>query len=110
MSGFYRIDYQGQADHGAGALALANGKVAGLDVGGGIYRGTYTEEGGRLRGTAHLSFPQGGELVTGMRVPAGSEIPIPFDITADALTNSHSISVAVAGRNVNVRLTRVADL
>lgn len=110
MGGFYRVDYQGHADRGAGALALANGKVAGLDIGGGIYRGTYVEEGDRLHGTAVLSFPEGGELVTGMRVPPGSELPIPFDIPAGGLTNSHGMSVDVAGRRVDVRLTRIADL
>ena len=110
MGGFYRVDFQGRADQGAGALAIANGKVAGLDVADGIYRGTYTEVDGRLKGTATLTFERGAELVTGMRVPPGAAIPIPFDIPASALAGFHDLAVSVAGRPVVVRLTRIADL
>lgn len=108
MSGFYRIDYQGVSGSGAGAMALANGKVAGLDTGGGIYRGTYVTEGGRIRGTAILYFDTNGHLVTGAQIPAGTEIPIPFDLEDKG--HIHTISVSVAGRSVNVRLTKVAEL
>lgn len=110
MGGFYRIDYQGTGGTGAGAFALANNKVAGLDVGGGVYHGTYTEEGGRYKGTATLSFASGGDLVTGMKVPPGTEIPIPFEFPAGNSSESHPISVSVAGHRVEVRLTRIADL
>lgn len=110
MGGFYRVEFQGYADRGSGALALANGKVAGLDIGGGIYRGSYVEEGGRARGTAILSFPDGGELVTGTRVPPGAEISIPFDIPIATSSNIHGTSVNVSGRRVEVIWSRVADL
>lgn len=110
MGGFYRIKYQGTGGKGDGAIALANNKVAGLDVGDGIYRGTYAEEGGRFKGTAVLSFASGGDLVTGMRVPPGTEIPIPFDIPAGSSSDSHTVSVNVAGHKVEVTLTRIADL
>ncbi|MGN8097167.1 hypothetical protein ACTJK8_28370 [Methylobacterium sp. 22177] len=110
MGGFFRVEFQARTDQASGSLALANGKVAGLDVGGGIYRGSYVEEGGRARGTAILSFPDGGELVTGMRVPPGAEITIPFDIPVGNSTNIHGTSVNVAGRRVDVIWRRIADL
>ena len=110
MGGFYRVEFQGRADQGSGSLALANGKVAGLDSGGGVYRGSYVEEGGRARGTAILSFANGGELVTGMRVPPGAEVSIPFDIPVGNSTSVHGTSVNVAGRRVDVLWYRVADL
>lgn len=108
MSGLFRIDYQGASGAGAGAMALANGKVAGLDVGGGVYRGTYSAEAGRLKGTAVLYFEAGGQLVTGAQVPPGTQIPIPFDIADNG--QNHTISVSVAGQAVTVRLTKVAEL
>ncbi|MFJ7441686.1 hypothetical protein ACIQW5_29345 [Methylorubrum thiocyanatum] len=108
MTGFYRVDYQGVSGIGAGGMALANGKVAGIDIGGGIYRGTYVIEAGRIRGTAILSFENGGRLVTGAQVPPGTEIPIPFDLEDSG--NTHVISVSVAGRAVNVRLAKIAEL
>ncbi|MDQ0524208.1 hypothetical protein [Methylobacterium gregans] len=109
MGAFYRIDYAGTSGSGAGALALANGKVAGLDLGGGIYRGTYVEEAGHRRGIAVLSMPNGGLLVNGLQVPSGTEIPIEFAIPIDA-PGGHTVTVSVAGRQVGVVLHKVGDL
>ena len=109
MGAFYRIDYAGTSGSGAGAMALANGKVAGLDLGGGVYRGSYVEEGGHRRGTAVLSMPNGGQLVNGLQVPPGTEIPIEFAIPIDA-PGGHTLTVSVASRQVGVILHKLADL
>lgn len=45
MEGFYRIAYTGAAGSGFGILVFNSGKIAGADVAGGIYNGTYTEDG-----------------------------------------------------------------
>lgn len=109
MGTFYRIDYAGASGGGAGAIALANGKVAGLDVGGGVYTGTYVEKDGHRIGTAVLSMPNGGQLVNGLQVPAGTAIPIEFAIPVEA-PDGHTLTVSVAGRHVNAILHKVGDL
>lgn len=109
MGAFYRIEYAGASGTGAGAMALANGKVAGLDIGGGVYSGSYVEGTGHRRGIAILSLPNGGQLVNGLQVPAGTEIPIEFAIPIDA-PGGHTLTVSVAGRQVSVILHKVGDL
>lgn len=108
MPGFYKIEYQGASGIGAGAMALANGKVAGMDVGGGIYKGTYTDNGSTTEGTAVLYFEAGGQLVTGASVPAGYEIPIQFSFPTNS--QKHNIGVTVSGHNVVVLLTKIGEL
>lgn len=109
MGAFYRIDYAGSTGAGAGAMALANGNLAGLDMGGGVYTGTYVEKDGHRHGTAVLSMPNGGYLVNGMQVSAGTTIPIEFAIPIDA-PDGHTLTVSVAGRHVSAILHKVADL
>ena len=43
IDGFFRIAFTGAAGSGFGILALRDGSIAGADVGGAIYDGTYSE-------------------------------------------------------------------
>jgi hypothetical protein len=56
-----------------GAMYVGNGVIAGFDIYGGRYKGTFTESNGRLYGTVNLTIPGGGSLVTGQQVPPGTE-------------------------------------
>jgi hypothetical protein len=109
MTGFYRMDYAGPADQGAGAIAFTNNKIAGLDVAGGIYVGSYTLHEGRLVGELNVTFPQGGTLVTGAVVPPGANILVQLDL-AHGLLDGHHLQVQVLGQSVSARLSKVADL
>lgn len=110
MRGFFRMDYTGKVDSGAGTLAFVDGKVAGLDTGGGIYRGQYTVDGQTVSGIVELSFPNGGRLVTGAVVQAGSPpMTIPFSVSETA-AEGKIFRVDTPTGPVNVRLTRLADL
>lgn len=107
MRGFYRMDYQGTDGSGAGALAFVDGKIAGLDTGGGIYKGTYTEAGGNLTGSVQMSFPDGGHLVTGFAVPKGTPAQtIPFTIQPGAT----QIKLQTPTGPVSLQLTKVSEL
>jgi hypothetical protein len=83
MASLYSVQYSGQTGTGAGAIYVGNGVIAGFDIFGGRYNGTYTEKAGRLIGTVTLSMPRGGQLVTGQQLPAGTSIQISADWPSD---------------------------
>jgi hypothetical protein len=105
----YAMRYVGNAGLGAGALYVGRGKVAGFDAGGGRYDGTYTEQGGRIKGQATLSAPTGATLVTGQMLPSGAKIPLTVDWPTNfADGNPHPINVG--GKQVHVTFEKVSDL
>jgi hypothetical protein len=110
MRGFFKMDYTGATGQGTGAIAFADGKVAGLDVGGGVYVGTYQEIGDKVAGSVDLSFPAGGLMVTGAVVPPGSPpMNIPFE--ADAGNEAGVVlTVTTPVGPVNIRLTKISQL
>ena len=113
MSALYAMQYQGAGptanNSGMGALFVGKGVISGVDVGGGRYAGTYTEANGRVRGTATLSFPSGGILVTGAQLPAGSQIPLSVDWPTD-FANGKPHPISVLGQQVNVVLDRISAI
>ena len=74
MAGLYSIQYSGQTGVGAGALYVGNGVIAGFDMYGGRYQGSYKDNGDYINGSMNLSLPGGGALVTGDQLPAGASI------------------------------------
>ena len=80
---FTAMNYVGQAGSGGGAVYIGEGKILGIDVGNIRYSGTYAQQGSRIRGTVALSAPNGGMLVTGTELPAGSRIDLSLDWSAD---------------------------
>lgn len=111
MQGFYKMEYTGNVGQGAGALAFVNGHLAGIDVAGGVYDGQYqTTPDGVVTGYADLSFPQGGMLVTGAVVAAGSPpMRIPFSIEGDGAVGQ-VIRIQTPTGPVNLRLTKLSSL
>lgn len=107
--GFYRIDYVGRADSGSGAIAIVNGQIAGLDITGGEYRGSYQEVGGRIRGDVTLTAKAPAALVTGRMLRGGETVPIALDIPAESLDGAE-FPISVAGGTVRLRLTKIAEL
>lgn len=72
VSALYKMQYQGAAGFGGGVVYVGRGKVLGMDITGASYDGSYTDQGGRLRGTVTITSA-GGALVTGQQVPTGYE-------------------------------------
>ena len=108
MAALYGLSYSEQQGAGMGAMYIGDGKVAGFDIYGGRYSGIYTESADRFRGTVTLSIPGGGQLVTGLRIPPGTNIPISVDWPSD-LGNGAALSVSVGGQFVQVHLQKMVD-
>ena len=110
MSALYAMRYLGQTGStGAGAVYIGRGKIVGLDVGNGRYHGTYSEAGGRIKGSATLSMPSGGVLVTGHNVPAGTSIPLTVDWPAN-FANGQPQTIMVQGAPVQVAFEKIGDI
>jgi len=110
MSALYAMRYAGQADVGAGVLFIGKGVIVGADIGNLRYKGTYVESGGRIKGTAAMSAPpQGGRLVTGVAMSAGSTIQVTVDWPSD-FANGQAQQIMVAGRPVQVTFEKIGDV
>jgi hypothetical protein len=81
IDGFYRFVYGGQAGSGLGLLALQNGKITGVDGGGGEYDGHYEEdrETGNVAIHVDLLVPANMPLVVG-----AAARPDPWTLHIDA--------------------------
>lgn len=78
-NGFYRIVYGGPAGSGIGVLAITDGKIVGVDGGGGVFDGTYSEDPAKGTVTFDLdvTVPPNMPLVTGERArPEAWKLPI----------------------------------
>ena len=93
-----------------GAIYIGRGVIVGVDVTNGRYSGTYTEEGGRLKGTAKLSAPPGGAiLVTGAQLPEGQAIPLQVDWPMN-FANGSAQTILVQGMPVQVTFEKIGDI
>ncbi len=110
MSTLYAMRYLGQSGIGLGAIYIGRNVILGVDVTNGRYKGTYTEEGGRLKGTATLSAPAGGAvLVTGAQLPAGQAIPLKVDWPVNFADGSAQ-TIMVQGQPVQVTFEKIGDI
>lgn len=109
MSALYAMRYVGQTGTGAGVIYIGRGKIVGIDVGNGRYNGTYLEENGRLLGTATMSFPSGGTLVTGQQLSPGASLQLTTDWPS-AFSNGQAQQIAVNGKPVNVTFEKIGDI
>ena len=107
MATLYEVQYWGRGA-GLGTLYVGNGVVAGFDIFGGHYKGNYSEQGGRIRGTATLSMPEGGTLVTGQSIPAGQSVPVNFD-WPDNLGGGQPLELQIMGQQVRVSFHKMIE-
>jgi hypothetical protein len=83
--------------------------IAGFDMYGGRYQGSYKDNGDYINGSLNLSLPGGGALVTGDQLPAGASIQIPVEWSAD-FGNGTPMQSKVGERTVQVALVKMADV
>jgi hypothetical protein len=76
MSAMYSMTYAGVAGLGAGTVYIGRGVVLGADVGGGRYHGTCADQDDCLALNVTLSFPEGGQLITGLNMAPGSSLQL----------------------------------
>lgn len=105
-SGLYEISYSGSSGVGSGTICVAEGRFAGFDVGGGNYVGDVDQVNGTGDFKGTLSFPQGGVLVSGQTVAAGSSMPISGRFALAGGQGGH-FNVNVAGHEVRARITPI---
>lgn len=108
MASLYGLTYVGKEGSGLGAMYIGSGTIAGFDIYGGQYKGTYTEGAGRFKGNVTLSIPGGGQLVTGQAVPPGTIIPVAVDWPSN-FGSGEPLAVPVAGQTVQVSLRKMVD-
>lgn len=106
MASLYSMQYS--EDAVTGAMYVGNGVIAGFDVYGARYQGSYQDSGERLNGTVTLSMPGGGALVTGETLPAGASIEIVADWPADL--NGKPLQFKIGTHTVQVTLNKMVDV
>ncbi len=103
--GFYRVDYSGRTNVGAGAFALVRGKIAGLDVGGVTYTGTYRPDGNDVVSKLRAKAPPSTAFVTGMNAgPTGMDFEVTLRVHSDGMLDIQSPIGAIQGRMTLISL------
>jgi len=105
----YAMSFVGLASTGAGAIFVGNGKIIGIDVGNLRYNGTYTEQGGRMKGTVAMYAPTAGTLVNGVAVPAGSRWNLTLDWPFDFADGKPQL-ITMDGTPVQVAFEKIGDV
>jgi hypothetical protein len=108
MNGYFRMDFAGQALASPGGIALAGGRVAGVDPKGRVYRGTYVGSDAGVTGSLEVSMPEGGRLATGEAVPPGMKFAVPFSVIPD--DGAGAVLHLQTRAPLSARLTKIADL
>ena len=110
MSALYAMRYLGHSGDGMGAIYIGRGTIVGVDAANGRYSGTYTEEGGRFKGTIKLSAPAGDvALVTGAQLPKGQAISMQADWPINFADGSAQ-TIIVNGLPVQVTFEKIGDI
>ena len=103
-SGFYRIVFAGGRGSGLGLLAIQDGKIVGVDGGGGEYDGYYSEDSTTGAVTIHLevTIPANMPMVTGERArPETSILRIDTTLRAN-FANGMPITIDTSSGSINV--------
>jgi hypothetical protein len=93
---------------GVGAIYIGEGIILGMDQNGGRYHGTYVQRGDRIMGNALLTFPQGGTLVTGLKMKPGWKVVLATNWPAD-LANAGQLELDVMQDMVQVSFEKIGD-
>ena len=111
VDGIYSIVFRGYVGSGLGMLILRRGMITGADTQGGLYDGSYIEQGTNLQLEFTMTVPPGVTLVQG--TPARPEqytisARTAFPITA--LDNGETVLMELPPGPVNVIFRRLRSL
>jgi hypothetical protein len=112
LDGFFSMAFTGSAGSGFGVIALHNGKVAGSDVAGASYDGSYQEDPDThvVNFDITMSAPAGLTPVqTGVPLAAPQSIPISMSVSADDLTGDLPTRLRTPLGPVNVLFRKIRD-
>jgi hypothetical protein len=110
--GIYRIAFTGAHGSGFGVLALVGGVVAGADVGGVLYDGTYQKEesGDQITLLITMRVPAGSTPVqTGIAFSSPADIPMTVSLPTD-LAGGAPILIDTPLGKVNVIVTKIRGI
>jgi hypothetical protein len=81
IDGIYTAYLTGQAGHGMAMFVFRDGKIAGADMSGLTFSGSYTVEGDKVKGTVEYVMPAGSVSITGPTFEKSSEkIEVPIEL------------------------------
>jgi hypothetical protein len=112
INGFYAAYITGSSQQGFALLVFRNGAVAGADVGGGKYDGTYTFSGLEKGFSVELkvSLPPNIFLVQGVTTgPQGDASEISFQLPTDFLSRPF-VRINAKHGPVNVKIVKLREL
>ncbi len=110
MNGFYAVYYTGVSGFGNAVLAITNGVIAGADVAGGIYDGTYTATNdGHWDASISLTVPAGTTLVTGQVLPSPMTQTFTANLPVD-FANGQALPIQTTMGPVNAIFKKLRDL
>ncbi|WP_158924963.1 hypothetical protein [Acidisphaera sp. S103] len=113
QQGFFRIAFTGVAGSGFGVTVLQNGAIAGADVAGGTFSGTYVEDlqSNKINFDITMHMPAGVTPVqTGIPLAAAQDIPITGSfLLADILSENPILLQTLIGP-INIVFKKLSDL
>jgi hypothetical protein len=113
IDGFFRIAFTGAAASGFGMLVFSDGNLAGADVGGATYDGTYAQNSitGEINLKVTMSAPSGVTPVqTGVPLAEAVSVPITATLAEADLTSEKPILLETPLGPVNIVFRKIRDL
>jgi hypothetical protein len=113
ISGIFRMAFTGAAGSGFGMFVLRDGGVAGADVGGAVYDGTYTDDPSakEIKINVSMRAPAGITPVqTGVPLPGPIDIPITATIPYRDLESENPSLLQTPLGAVNAIFKKVRDV
>lgn len=111
INGFYAAYLTGASLQGFAMLVFRNGKVVGVDVGGGKYDGTYTDSDvGGYAVKLEISLPPNAALIQGVSTgPQGDSSEISFQLPLDFLSRPF-LRIDAKHGPVNAKIVKLREL
>ena len=113
IDGFFRIAFTGAKGSGFGVLALQEGVVAGADVAGGTYVGSYVDspESNEVRFDIKVTLPAGTTPVqTGIPLAASITVPISGTVRHEDILNENPVLLSNQLGPVNIIFKKIKEL
>lgn len=111
IDGIYEIKFRGYADWGSGVLLLQRGVIAGADVGGVTYDGSFQEKTDAIDIRLTLIVPPGGTLVMGTPPqPKEFQFEIASSIPKRNIESGEYVTLETEFGPVNVVFRKLRDL
>jgi hypothetical protein len=113
IDGFYRMTFTGTSGSGFGVVVFEGGVIAGADVAGGIFSGTYKEGAtkGQVEFQISLTIPAGATPVqTGIPLTTSMTLPIEASLSESDIGSASPYLLQTPLGPVNVLFKKIRDV